>query len=102
MPDFGASIIIELHETEGNNSKLNWDESNYIRMRYMNETSTDNYLEFKSYLLKVTNLNENCTVKEFLSSFAGLLITEKQWNNECEEKVENEGKYFKLIFNFNY
>ena len=83
LPNFGSTIIFELHQQNKTNSKLYWDESSSIRILYLNETETHNL-----HLLKIpARFNtEICTVRQFKEAIHDLILTPEQWIEECELK----------------
>lgn len=86
IPPFGSAIIFELYTDP--TAKSNREKSSMVRIRYLNENLSKNYTEFKANPLRLfgslSNLNqENYTVKEFLSSFSGLLISQDEADRAC-------------------
>lgn len=103
-PTFGVTLIIELyHQTELNNSKLNknkWNELNYIKILYLNDTDKMNYFNLN---LPACSYKSICTIKEFMLSISDLKTDLDHMVNECfkNDDIENtlimnsiEGKLF--------
>lgn len=86
IPPFGSAIIFELYTDEAVES--NFDQSSIIRIRYLNESLSKSFAEFKANplrLSKYVQLGRNeYTVKEFLSSFASLLMSEAEADQACK------------------
>lgn len=84
IPPYGVTIVFELHQK--NSSHLNWDESSFIKILFLNETSvypsTDNF-----YLLNACNNTDFCSVKNFFASVSDLILTPDEWIKECHAIV---------------
>ena len=96
MPPFGSTITFELHQQNSTNLNLDWDESNSIKIFYLNETETNN-----PHLLKIPACSETeiCTVRQFKKQIFDLILTPEQWIEECEFKANtiNQSKLGNLI-----
>lgn len=83
IPPFGAAVIFELFIDEL--ARSNFDESSSVRIWYLNETLKENYLDFKANPLRLPGFDrDRYTVKEFLDSFAHLLMTPAEADRACQ------------------
>lgn len=83
IPPFGAAVIFELFIDD--RAESNFDESSTIRIWYLNETLKENYLDFRANPLRLPGFDrDRYTVKEFLASFAHLLMTPAEADRGCQ------------------
>lgn len=85
IPPFGSAIIFELYIDEA--AESNFEESSSVRILYLNESLNETFIEFKTnplHLSAYPQKGNEYTVKEFLSSFASLLISEAEADRACK------------------
>lgn len=92
VPPFGAAVIFELYTDVTANLTLDESlSSSIVQLWYLNETLSENYLDFRANPLQLGGYpgdRTNYTAAEFLSSFSELLLTEAEAQRGCEEMPE--------------
>lgn len=108
VPPFGAAVIFELFTEQA--KKLSFEQSlnsSFVRLWYLNETLSENYLDFKANPLRMSRFpadhDGNYTVREFFASFSHLLLSETEAIPGCQAPSEtspsasSSGTYITVI-----